>query len=58
MALKVTITSTKGGVGKTANLGRILADLGQRVLEVFAVVGQPRLLMIAFQVPEIPYRRL
>ncbi len=31
MALKVTITSTKGGVGKTtltANLGGILANLG------------------------------
>ncbi len=37
MALKVTITSTKGGVGKTtltANLGGMLADLGQRVLLV------------------------
>lgn len=37
MALKVTITSTKGGVGKTtltANLGGLLADLGQKVLLV------------------------
>lgn len=37
MALKLTITSTKGGVGKTtlsANLGGILADLGYRVLLV------------------------
>jgi len=32
MAIKITITSTKGGVGKTtlcANLAGILADLGQ-----------------------------
>lgn len=39
MALKLTITSTKGGVGKTtlsANLGGILADLGYRVLLVDA----------------------
>ncbi|MDZ7840835.1 MAG: ParA family protein [Gammaproteobacteria bacterium] len=39
MALKITITSTKGGVGKTtltANLGAILADLGHRVLLVDA----------------------
>lgn len=45
MALKITITSTKGGVGKTtlsANLGAILADLGQRVLLVDADV-QPTL---------------
>jgi len=45
VALKVTITSTKGGVGKTtltANLGGILADLGQRVLLVDADV-QPTL---------------
>lgn len=45
MTLKVTITSTKGGVGKTtltANLGGILADLGQRVLLVDADV-QPTL---------------
>ncbi|MDH5181006.1 MAG: ParA family protein [Gammaproteobacteria bacterium] len=45
MALKVTITSTKGGVGKTtltANLGALLADLGQRVLLVDADV-QPTL---------------
>jgi chromosome partitioning related protein ParA len=45
LTLKVTITSTKGGVGKTtltANLGGILADLGQRVLLVDADV-QPTL---------------
>ncbi len=45
MALKITVTSTKGGVGKTtlsANLGAILADLGQRVLLVDADV-QPTL---------------
>ncbi len=45
MALKLTITSTKGGVGKTtlaANLGGLLADLGQRVLLVDADV-QPTL---------------
>jgi len=45
MALKITITSTKGGVGKTtlcANLAGILADLGQRVLMVDADV-QPTL---------------
>lgn len=45
MALKVTVTSTKGGVGKTtptANLGGLLADLGQRVLLVDADV-QPTL---------------
>ena len=45
MALKLTITSTKGGVGKTtltANLGGILADLGYRVLLVDADV-QPTL---------------
>lgn len=39
MALKITVTSTKGGVGKTtltANLGAILADLGHRVLLVDA----------------------
>jgi chromosome partitioning related protein ParA len=45
MTLKVTITSTKGGVGKTtltANLCGILADLGQRVLLVDADV-QPTL---------------
>lgn len=37
MALKVSVVSTKGGVGKTtltANLGGILADLGSRVLLV------------------------
>jgi len=35
----ITVVSTKGGVGKTtatANLGAILADLGQRVLLVDA----------------------
>jgi chromosome partitioning related protein ParA len=45
MALRVTITSTKGGVGKTtlaANLGGLLTDLGQRVLLVDADV-QPTL---------------
>jgi len=45
MALKVTITSTKGGVGKTtltANLGSLLADLGQRVLLIDADI-QPTL---------------
>lgn len=45
MALKVTITSTKGGVGKTtltANLGGLLADLGQKVLLVDADI-QPTL---------------
>jgi len=37
MAIKATVVSTKGGVGKTtltANLGAALADLGQRVLMV------------------------
>ena len=45
MALKITVTSTKGGVGKTtltANLGGILADLGHRVLLVDADI-QPTL---------------
>ena len=45
MTIKITIMSTKGGVGKTtlsANLGGILADLGQRVLLVDADV-QPTL---------------
>lgn len=45
MTIKVTIMSTKGGVGKTtlsANLGGILADMGQRVLLVDADV-QPTL---------------
>lgn len=45
MAIKITITSTKGGVGKTtqtANLGGILADLGQRVLLIDADI-QPTL---------------
>lgn len=39
MAICITITSTKGGVGKTtltANLGAYLADLGQTVLLVDA----------------------
>ena len=39
MTLTITVMSTKGGVGKTtqtANLGGILADLGQRVLLVDA----------------------
>jgi len=39
VTIKITIMSTKGGVGKTtqtANLGGILADLGQRVLLVDA----------------------
>ena len=37
--LTFTITSTKGGVGKTtltANLGALLADMGQRVLLIDA----------------------
>jgi chromosome partitioning related protein ParA len=45
MAIKITITSTKGGVGKTtlcANLAGILADQGQRVLAVDADI-QPTL---------------
>lgn len=45
MAIKVTFVSTKGGVGKTtctANVGAMLADLGQRVLLVDADV-QPSL---------------
>ncbi len=45
MAIKITITSTKGGVGKTtltANLGGLLADMGQRVLLLDADV-QPTL---------------
>ena len=39
MNIKITVVSTKGGVGKTtltANLGGVLADLGQRVLLVDA----------------------
>lgn len=39
MCIKICIVSTKGGGGKTtltANLGGILADLGQRVLLVDA----------------------
>ena len=39
MNIKMTVVSTKGGVGKTtltANLGGVLADLGQRVLLVDA----------------------
>lgn len=45
MAFKITVVSTKGGVGKTtltANLGGLLADLGQRVLLVDADI-QPTL---------------
>ncbi|MDE0094805.1 MAG: ParA family protein, partial [Gammaproteobacteria bacterium] len=41
----ITITNTKGGVGKTtlaANLGGYLADLGKRVLAVDADI-QPTL---------------
>jgi chromosome partitioning related protein ParA len=43
--IKFTITSTKGGVGKTtltANLGALLADMGLRVLLIDADV-QPSL---------------
>ena len=43
--IKFTVTSTKGGVGKTtltANLGALLADMGLRVLLVDADV-QPSL---------------
>lgn len=43
--IKITVTSTKGGVGKTtltANLGALLADMGLRVLLVDADV-QPSL---------------
>jgi chromosome partitioning related protein ParA len=45
MATRISIVSTKGGVGKTtltANLGSILVDVGQRVLLVDADV-QPTL---------------
>ncbi|MEQ6341549.1 MAG: ParA family protein [Gammaproteobacteria bacterium] len=45
MSVKVTVVSTKGGVGKTtltANLGGLLADLGQKVLLIDADV-QPSL---------------
>ena len=43
--IKFTVTSTKGGVGKTtltANLGALLADMGLRVLLIDADV-QPSL---------------
>ncbi len=43
--MRITVVSTKGGVGKTtvaANLGGLLADLGYRVLLVDADV-QPTL---------------
>ena len=39
--IKFTVTSTKGGVGKTtltANLGALLADMGLRILLVDADV--------------------
>jgi len=45
MTIRLTVVSTKGGVGKTtltANLGGILADLGQRVLLIDADI-QPTL---------------
>lgn len=45
MAIKLTVTSTKGGVGKTtvtANLGAYIADLGYRVLLIDADI-QPTL---------------
>lgn len=45
MTVRITITSTKGGVGKTtvtANLGAYLADLGYRVLLIDADI-QPTL---------------
>ncbi len=45
MTLRLAIVSTKGGVGKTtltANLGALLADVGQRVLLVDADI-QPTL---------------
>jgi len=41
--IKFTITSTKGGVGKTtltANLGALLADMGLRVLLIDADVSR------------------
>lgn len=53
----VTVCSTKGGVGKTtlaANLGGLLADLGQRVLLIDADV-QPTLssfYAITFRAPQ------
>jgi len=46
MAIKLTLISTKGGTGKTttaANLGGILADMGERVLLIDADTGQPAL---------------
>jgi len=42
--IKFTVTSTKGGVGKTtltANLGALLADMGLRVLSTGVESGPP-----------------